>query len=74
MDYFSYNIIGLDIFTHSPTLGNPEDEPLGEETTSLHYSVNILRNFTTYRDIGIALSWIELEDHFLINFIPQLIV
>ena len=41
MDYFGYNIIGLDIFTLSPTLGNTEDEPLGKETTSLHYSVNV---------------------------------
>lgn len=73
-DYFAQNIIGLDIFTQSPTLGHEGGEALAKETTSLHFSIRAVRDFTTYRDIGLVLSRIELEDHWLVNFFPSMTV
>ena len=64
----------MDIFTGSPTLGDEDGEPIALESTSVHYSVKAVRNSLTYRDIGLAFSSVELEDHWLVNFVPSMIV
>lgn len=73
LDYFQENIASLDIFTDSPTLGDVEGKPLTKESTSVHYSVLLTRQFTMYKDIALAYSTVELEDHWLVNFIPSMV-
>ena len=61
------------MFSDSPTLGEVGGSPITKETVSIHYSVHSFRNYTMYKDISLAYSKVELEDHWLVNFIPSMV-
>ena len=72
LDYFESKIIGLDISSESPTLGEKSHKSLGRENSVVRFGSHTPRNTINYMDIGFALSEVVLEDSWLVNFLPSL--
>ena len=64
--------MSVDVFTQSPTLGPESKQVLAKETTSLAYSSHIPKEYINYRSVAFSLSHINLEDNWLVNFIPSM--
>jgi len=67
-EFFANNIIGLDMFSYSPTLKNESEEAMKLQTSNIHFSTHYPAGQTSYKEIGFSLSHIELEDSWMTKF------
>ena len=65
IDFFSSNIIALDVITEAPTLGEGSAQVLAKEETSITFSSHD-KGYINYRSIGLSLSEVMLEDHWMV--------